>query len=905
MMGKIGDMELMARHRPALRRIAAESMVLMKNDPAALPLREGRRVALFGAAQFHLVKGGAGSADVFNGATVELADALLEAEAQGRLQLEHDLLDNYREDADFAPAPTAVAAAAARCDAAVWILSRNSGEGLDRQDAEGDFRLSRAETELLALLKRHFPGRLAVVLNTCGVLGIRELAEAPEVAAILFAGLPGGEAGHAIADVLLGAVNPSGRLVDTWAAAYADYPSSASFRRSKFRVDYEEGVFVGYRWFEACQSEQAKVVYCFGHGLSYTAFTHELLAFHADGDAIRARCRVANAGRVAGRESLGLWSELETPSRLDRPAAELRGFAKTPLLQPGQSADLELSCKAGDLAVFDEDGILAPPGSWVVEQGRYRITLGGSVRERFAAGKVDFTEDRCLSTPGLKLTPGLRRTLVPGKAPAVRGTFVAEQPDADSEDLSVESSFIDALGESPKPAAREAASEATQKIQLSEVGGNGITLDDFLDQLSPRELLGLCQAQLPAFPHGTAGIGDLRQYGVPNPQTADGPAGVRLAVPTSSLPSPMLAACSWDHEAIFELGAVMGREADANGIDIMLAPGLNLHRDVLCGRNFEYYSEDPVLSGTIAASMVRGIQSTGTSATLKHFAANNKEEYRFFCSSMVSERALREIYLRNFEIAVRIGRPHCIMSAYNSLNGVKVSTFRNLLTGILRDEWGFDGLVMTDWRNNSHLWQELLAGNDIKMPFGYPEELEMALGKLGTLLPLEAVRRSARRVLELVRKTRKFRDHDLGRVFELTRARPLVILPQEISEISCNITRLEVCDDAFSRLCHARLCKDQRGQDVFIRYCLRAEAGRYRLSARTAAVHDTTRLEAVVDGKSLGLLPVAPTGGMHAFQTTGPWEFTLDAGEHDLKIYTRDTTDTHFASLGALRIDPV
>ena len=558
------------------------------------------------------------------------------------------------------------------------------------------------------------------MLNICGVMAVRAFAEAPEVAAVLYAGLPGGEAGHAIADVLLGKVNPSGRLADTWADKYEDYPSSESFRRSKFRVDYEEDIFVGYRWFESAPDERKKVVYCFGHGLSYTAFDCLNIGFAANRQKVRAVCRITNVGKVPGRTSIGLWSAMASSGCLERPVCELRDFAKTPLLAPGAFAEVALEVALSELAVFDENGVIAEPGSWVLEKGRYQFYLGGSVRERRAAGIADIPRNQVISVPGLKLTNGMKRRLAPGKAAVERRNFFAEQPDADSGDLAVESSFIDVLGERRK--VDESLFARTEKtcVKLTDVGKNGVTLDDFINQLTPRELLGLCQAQLPTFPHGTAGIGNLRQYNVPNLQTADGPAGVRLAVPTSCLPSPLLAACSWDKEAAYDLGRIMGREAAANSIDVMLAPGLNLHRDPLCGRNFEYYSEDPVISGLTAACMVRGIQSTGTSATLKHFAANNKEEYRFFSSSMVSERALREIYLKNFEFAVKLGKPHCIMSAYNYVNHIKVSTFRNLLTGVLRDEWGFDGLVMTDWRNDSHLYQELLAGNDIKMPFGYP-----------------------------------------------------------------------------------------------------------------------------------------------------------------------------------------
>ena len=897
------DPAIIEQHRPLIRKIAAESMVLLKNVSAQLPLPQGCELALFGYGAYRLIKGGAGSADIFSGSTVEIVDALLDAEKSGRLALDKTLLEKYRNDENFQPDEMDVAAAAADNRIALWIISRNSGEGLDRTDTDGDFRLSADELRLLELLKKYFGSKVVVVLNTCGVTAVRMLKESSAVSAVLYAGLPGGDAGNAIADVLLGRVNPSGRLVDTWAEKYSDYPSSASFRSSAFRVDYEEGVFVGYRWFESAAEEQAKVVYCFGHGLSYTEFKHDVVGFEVCGNVVKASCRITNVGTYAGQESIGLWSSFKSPSLLDRPAVELRDFAKTPLLQSQESCDLCLSVNIDELAVFDDGNFLDSFGSWVLEKGKYEFFLGGSVRELILAGDCNIHENTVISTPGCKLTNGMRRKLAPGGKILERNNFIAEQPDADHDNMTVESSFIDVLGEQRKIDEAQFEKSGEKHLNLTDVGKNGITLDDFVDQFTPRELLSLCQAQLPTFPHGTAGIGNLRKYLVPNPQTADGPAGVRLAVPTSCLPSPLLVACSWDKDLIFQLGAIMGREAAENDIDIMLAPGMNIHRDPLCGRNFEYYSEDPLISGMTAAFMVQGIQSCGTSATLKHFAVNNKEEYRFFCSSMVSERALREIYLKNFEFAVKIGKPHCIMSAYNYLNNFKVSTFRNLLTGVLRDEWGFDGLVMTDWRNDSHLWQELLAGNDIKMPFGYPEELEMALGKLGTLLPLETVKCSAKRVLALVMKTRKFRELYMGRVFELTTDKTLTIQPDEISEISCNITRLDICNDQYSRLCHSRLCKDQRNNDIFIKYYIRSQAGRYKFSVRTGTIYSTTELELVIDGSSCGCLKVNPTGGMYNFQTLDGWEFELTEGEHTFQLYTRDSTDKNSANIGAIFIN--
>ncbi len=895
------DPQVIESHRSAIRQMASDSMALLKNDFKHLPFAKNSKIALFGRYQIEFLKGGLGSADVFCGSVVNLLDSLESSENSSYVTVDKNLSAEYRKNIAYIPDDEAMKNVAGANDYALWVIGRNSTEGLDRQAEAGDFYLDDDEKNLLKLLEKYFEKRVIVVLNICGVMSLAEIASSPAVSAIVYAGLPGMEGGNALVDVLLGRVNPSGRLVDTFCAKYEDYPSSSILRSSKFQVDYEEDIFVGYRWFESAESEKSKVIYPFGHGLSYTEFKHEVKSFEVADNKIKVVCNVENIGNYAGKESLALYVSSIFNSAVERCAVELKSFGKTDLIEVGKSQDLSLEIAIDELAFFDEKGDVATEGSWVIEKGEYEIFLGTSVRERVSVGIYTQSETKVISSPGLKFVREMAAKRRPGKAVESRN-LITDIQDKNLKLGKVVSSFINYVKDDNLGKEFDEKKVAREIYTLYDVADGKVTMDEFLDQLSDRELVGLCQAKFPNFPHGTAGIGNMREYGIPNPQTADGPAGVRLAVATSCFPCENLLAMSWDIELMSLMGKIMGEEALNNGIDIMLAPGMNLHRDPLCGRNFEYYSEDPMISGYMAAYMVKGLQSTGVSATLKHFAVNNKEEYRFYSSSVISERALREIYLKNFEYAVKIGKPNCIMSSYNLINWIKVSCCYNLLTGVLRDEWGYEGMVMTDWRNDSNLWEELLAGNDAKMPFGYPEELEMALARLDKLLPKSVVRTSVARILRMIMTTPKFKNHDFGTIFEVKKDEKLVINANELSEISCNITRLEESGDG--GLNHTRLCKDQRDKDVYIIYRLNVkEAGTYKMSVRTATTFDTVSLEVTLDDKSCGFIKVENTGDWQKYQTTGDWLLELPQGETELKLYTRATNASGFANIGRITIE--
>ncbi len=875
--------EIFESHRPLFRRMAGESMVLLKNDNGHLPFAEGTKIAIFGKNQIQFIKGGRGSADVFCNGVINPLDGL---QKESSIVVDEALADKYRADLEYVPSNEEMSKYAADNDLAVWVISRNSTEGLDREAVEGDFYLDQAEKDLLAKFEKYFSKRVVVILNICGVISLAELAYSPAISAILYAGLPGMECGTALCDILTGRVCPSGRLVDTYAAKYEDYPSSSSFRASDFQVDYEEGIFVGYRWFESDESEKKKVIYPFGHGLSYTTFKVEAVAFVIENDIVKIDCQITNTGSVAGKYSIGVWASPAFESLVPRTAAELRAFGKTKLLAPAEKQQLHFEVPVSELAFFDEDGVCGKEGAYVVEKGFYRFSLGGSVRETFEVGIYEQKEHFIVSVPGLKLTRNQAVKRFPGGKVITRN-IIADVADRVKSSDDVTSSFINFAGESFDLHEGDRSVTTPGVYLLRDVADGKVSMDEFLDQLDDRELIELCQAKYPSVATGTGGLGNLRKFGIPNAQTADGPAGLRLAIPTACFPCATLMACSWDTSLMESAGQAMGEEAIECNIDIMLAPGLNIHRDPLCGRNFEYFSEDPFISGNMAGYMVVGIQKAGALATLKHFAFNNKEQFRLQSSTQASERCLREIYLRNFQYAVKVGNPACIMSSYNIVNNIKTSCDYNLLTGILRDEWGYEGMVMTDWYNDTALWREILAGNDAKMPFGYPEERELALSKLGNLLPRVTVRKSVERVLRMIMKSNKFKNNDLGLVHQLDK-KGLVIEAEQISEVSCNITQLQQCQDVGGGKNHGRMRKNQRGRDIFLIYRFNVlEEGTYEFSVRTATTFDSVYLEFVCDGESCGKLKVPCTGDMQKWDTTGSWQIQLSKGEHIIELYHR------------------
>ncbi len=770
---------------------ATEGMVLLKNENNRLPLKSGEKVALFGKGTFDYVKGGGGSGDVHSAYVRNLYEGL---KALEEVEIFEPLAEYYRENvakqyADGAvPGMTVepviteqqVQEAKAFADTAIIVISRFSGEGWDRSSIEceeeynpwksepgtsmpaisgrifpkGDFYLTKEEEEMIARVEEAFED-IVVVLNVGGMVDTSWIKKDEKLAAALIAWQGGMEGGLATAEILLGKVSPSGKLSDTLAASVDDYLSTENFHESFDYVDYTDDVYVGYRYFETFADAKDKVCYPFGYGLSYTSFALTEIKAWEEGECIKVSCKVSNTGIYAGKEVVQVYTGAPQ-GLLQKPAIELKAFVKTKLLQPGEIQELELCFTKASMASYDDLGKVAK-SAYVLEAGEYGIYIGTNARDVMKADwSYQVAENQVVEQLSAKLVPTrLKKRIL------ADGTY-EELPLGEPNDPNacIFEKMIPGTDEGILPAVRGRAGcfmlDAYKKgsHMLIEVAEGKITLDEFVEQLPDEELIHLLGGQPNMGVANTFGIGNLPEYGVPNIMTADGPAGVRINegfdIYTTAWPCATLLACTWNEELVEQVGAAGSKELKENNLCVWLTPAMNIHRNPLCGRNFEYYSEDPLLTGKIGAAMVRGIQSQNMAATIKHFAANNKETNRKHSDSRVSERALREIYLKGFEIAVKEGGTWAIMSSYNMINGHRASECRELLEDILRGEWGYEGLVMTDWWNRAEQYKEIKAGNDLKMANGYPERVKKAMD-MGAL-SREELMISAKRVLGLILK---------------------------------------------------------------------------------------------------------------------------------------------------------
>ena len=761
------------KHAALSRKAATEGMVLLKNENKTLPLCKESKVALFGKATIEYIKGGGGSGDVyvpyvrnvFDGVEgkigaanvfmplVEFYKDYVKKESvniptQEEINATWDIVNNMdfcttRDDMTYdtfasmhvkEPAldPALIKEAASFADVAVVTLSRFSAEGVDRRPIKGDYYLSDVETDLLNEVTKSFK-KVVVVINSGGVLDCEFLAENKGIGAILMSWQGGLEGGNAIADILFGDVNPSGKMVDTIATSYDAYPETKEFWESFDYVYYNEDIYVGYRYFETIPGAKEKVRYPFGFGLSYTSFSHTgKVCMEKDGK-IFAIVDVKNTGDVAGKDVLELYYSAPQ-GLLGKPSRELAAFKKTKLLNPGESETVVMSFPVSFMASFDDLGKIQK-SAYVLEKGEYTFYLGSDVR---TAEKVDFTYNVNENV----VVEQLRNWCKPFKLEKrmlADGSY-EKLPMGEPEYFYKENEPITA--------------KAPAELKKFDLVGTEITMDEFIAQMTIDELMYIVGGQKAVGMCNTGSFGGIERLGIPYVPTADGPAGVRLTesigIPATAWPCATLLACSWDEELIYTVGAAGGAEIRENNLGVWLAPALNIHRDPLCGRNFEYYSEDPLVSGKCGAAAIRGVQSQKAAVSMKHFACNNKEANRYQNDSRISERALREIYLKGFEIAVKEGKPWTVMSSYNLINGQHTSESYELLTGILREEWGFDGMVVTDWGVKNDPVKEVKAGNDLKMHCGYPEDLKKGLedGRI-TRADLEVC---TRRILEMFMK---------------------------------------------------------------------------------------------------------------------------------------------------------
>lgn len=747
------------KHIALSREAACEGMVLLKNDENLLPFAKGTKLALFGKGTVDYVKGGGGSGDVTVSYTRCLLKGLCIKQNEGKVELFAPLNDyytaymqeQYAQGQEPGRCPEAAVPAElleqarAFTDTAVITLCRFSGEGWDRtgKPYDGDFYLSHEEEAMVQAVQATFP-RIVVVLNTGGMMDTVWFKDNSKIQSALLAWQAGIEGGLATADILCGDVCPSGRLTDTFAVNFAAYPSSDTFNESEDYVTYNEDIFVGYRYFETIPGAAEKVCYPFGYGLSYTSFEITGAAAKVEADQITVTAKVTNTGAVAGKHVVQVYCQAPQ-GKLGKAARVLVGFAKTALLQAGQSQDVTITFVPYAFASYDDIGAVSK-SAWVLEKGEYLFHVGSSVRDCVQLAETyTLKDDVVLEQLTARCQPRQLtwRLLADGTHGEVENLPALPKPDVDDPAVPkgppVEMKFN---------AMRDQKAEYT----LGDVAEGKITLDEFMATLTVEQMVYMLGGQPNRGVANTWGFGGLDSHGIPNVMTADGPAGLRIqpqcGVNTTAFPCATLLSCSWNEEIVERIGVAAALEVKENGIGSWLAPAMNIHRNPLCGRNFEYYSEDPLVAGRMATAMVKGVQSQGVATSVKHFACNNKEVNRMDSDSRLSERALREIYLKGFEIAVKEAQPITLMTSYNIINGIRASENKDLLTHILRGEWGFKGLVTTDWWTHGLHYKEIAAGNDIKMPTGNPEHtLQMILE--GELDP-ECVRTSARRLMEAI-----------------------------------------------------------------------------------------------------------------------------------------------------------
>lgn len=753
-------------HRSLSKEAAKEGMVLLKNEQEILPLKEGSKVALFGKATFDYLKGGGGSGDV----TVESIKNLYEGflELGDRVTVCEATIDFYRKNVEkqyqdqVVPGMTTEPEVSDELcrqarnftDTAILSICRFSGEGWDRK-GNSDFYLTKEEKDLIDKVTKTFP-KVIAVLNVGGMVDTCWFAENDKIQAALMAWQGGMEGGAAAAELLCGVGNPSGKLADTFAKTLEDYPSTESFHESDDYVDYVEDIYVGYRYFETMEGARQRVNYSFGYGLSYTKFNWEVRKIEPATHGVLLQVQVVNIGKYAGKEVMQCY--LQAPQgKLGKAKKSLCAFEKTRLLQPGEGQLLSIAICFDDFASYDDTGKIQK-SAYILEKGDYRIFVGTSVD---MAEPLEYTyhldENRIVEQLSTKLAPAdlKQRMLADGSMETLP---LREIEDKDACAILFEPKEpLDGL----TPLVREVQPVCLWKWRykdgirpFGEVEEGKMTIREFLAQMTDEEIAHLLGGQPNTGVSNTFGIGNMPEYGIPNITTADGPAGLRIepqcGVNTTAWPCATLLASTWNPKLVYQVGRAGAKEVKENNIAVWLTPAINIHRSPLCGRNFEYYSEDPYLTGKMAAEMVKGIQSEHIGAAVKHFALNNKETNRKNSDSRVSERAAREIYLKAFEIIVKEANPWVIMTSYNVINGKRASENKELIDGILREEWGFDGMVTTDWWTFGEHYKEVKAGNDLKMACGYPKRLMMA--REAGALSREEMEICAERILKLILK---------------------------------------------------------------------------------------------------------------------------------------------------------
>lgn len=691
--------------------VVSEGIVMLKNEHQALPLKPHEEIALFGRIQFHYYKSGTGSGGMVNVSKVtNIVDGLQES----GIKLNQELLDVYHKWDNENPfdlgdgwgkepwsqkelplEDSLAARAAKRCQTAIAVIGRTAGEEQDNSLTEGSFLLSSDEKQMLTTVRRHF-SKMIVLLNVGNIIDMNELLEiAPD--AILYVWQGGMTGGTGTADVLTGKISPCGKLTDTIAKHVEDYPSAPYFG-DPVRNFYSEDIYVGYRYFETFAPD--KVLYPFGFGLSYTTFqikTNDIMDLSDKWDFI---ITVTNTGSCSGKEVVQIYCEAPQ-GKLGKPVRVLCGYEKTNTLSPGESQTVTISVSKTQTASYDDSGISGHAHCFILEEGDYHFYVGTDVRH----AKKTYT---CTQN-GTLVISSHQQALAPVEAfERIKPVLSTDgyEPQMEAVPLSEVDETKRRLENLPK----EIPFTGDRGIRLCDVRKGTHTMEEFIAQMTDYDLACVIRGEGMNSPRVTAGTAsafggvsqELEALGVPCGCCDDGPSGMRLDCGTKafSLPNGTMMACTFNRTLLTELFALTGLEMIANKVDCLLGPGMNIHRHPLNGRNFEYFSEDPYLTGTIASAQLHGLHQSGVTGTIKHFCGNNQETNRHDTNGVISERALREIYLKGFEIAVKEGHADSVMTTYGPINGVWTAGSFDLTTQILRNDWGFTGFTMTDWWTN-------------------------------------------------------------------------------------------------------------------------------------------------------------------------------------------------------------
>lgn len=689
----------------------AEGIVMLKNDNNALPLAPEEEVSVFGRIQLNYYKSGTGSGGMVNVSKVTgIVDGLIEA----GVKINEELLETYRKWSKNNPFDLGegwgsepwsqkempldsetVKKASEKSSAAIVIIGRTAGEEMDAKIEEGSYLLTADELDMIEKVRREFK-KMIVLLNVGGIVDMSFVDKyAPD--SVLYVWQGGMTGGTGTAAVLTGKISPSGKLPDTIAYNVSDYPSAPYFG-DKERNFYKEDIFVGYRWFETFAKD--KVRYPFGYGLSYTTFDIKPINTTGNGIEVTLTVNVTNTGKYNGKEVVQVYCEAPQ-GKLGKASRILCGFEKTKELAPGESQELEIKIQLSDLMSYDDSGVSGNLSCWVMEAGDYTFYVGNDVRS---------------AVPALTVTQpntAVWKKCVQALAPVIPFERIRSVGSGDDLTYKTEPVPLNKANESQRRIYRlpkEIPYTGDRGIKLADVKNKKNNMNEFIAQLSDYDLECIIRGEGMGSPRVTAGTAsafggvtdELSAFGIPAGCCSDGPSGMRLDCGTKafSLPNGTMIASTFNKELITELFEFMGTEMTANNVECLLGPGMNIHRHPLNGRNFEYFSEDPFLTGSMASAELIGLHNAGVTGTIKHFCGNNQETNRHFLDSVISERALREIYLKGFEIAVKRGKADSIMTTYGSVNGIWTAGSFDLNTTILREEWGFKGFTMTDWWAN-------------------------------------------------------------------------------------------------------------------------------------------------------------------------------------------------------------